>query len=151
MIWRLWGESRKGVSRTVQTLFRTEGNSLQQGFALCKRLFGALARRTRARPQRELNGTRLRARRELQAAFSSDSLFLAVFRLLTGNARVQFFAAFASFRCLLQFSPLLAVFFFSSFRPFLQSFFFLQFSPLLAVFFFCAVSPQFCAICCTCH
>ena len=39
MIWGLWAESPKRVSRTVQTLFRTGGNSLKRGFALCKRLF----------------------------------------------------------------------------------------------------------------
>ena len=35
----LRAESLKRVSRTVQTLFRTGGNSLKQGFAPCKRLF----------------------------------------------------------------------------------------------------------------
>ena len=37
----LRAESPKRVSRTVQTLFRTGGNSLKQGFALCNRLFWA--------------------------------------------------------------------------------------------------------------
>ena len=35
----LRAERPKRVSRTVQTLFRTGGNSLKQGFALCNRLF----------------------------------------------------------------------------------------------------------------
>ena len=36
VIWCLWAESLKRVSRTVQTLRRTGGSSLKQGFALCK-------------------------------------------------------------------------------------------------------------------
>ena len=38
VIWCLWVESPKRVSCTVQTLFRTGGNSLKEGFAPCRRL-----------------------------------------------------------------------------------------------------------------
>ena len=39
VIWGLWAESPKRVSRTVQALFRTGRNIPKHSFALCKRLF----------------------------------------------------------------------------------------------------------------
>ena len=39
VIWSLWAESPKRVSRTVQTLFRTGQNTPKHSFAPCKRLF----------------------------------------------------------------------------------------------------------------
>ena len=39
MIWSLWAESPKRVSRTVQTLFCTLRNTPKHSFAPCKRLF----------------------------------------------------------------------------------------------------------------
>ena len=50
MIWGLWAESPKRVSRTVQTLFRTGGTSLKRGFAPCKRLFSGSHSRGRKTP-----------------------------------------------------------------------------------------------------
>ena len=39
VMWCLWAESPKTVSRTVQTLFNTGGDSPKQCFAPCSRLF----------------------------------------------------------------------------------------------------------------
>ena len=43
MIWGLWAESSKSVSRTVQTLFRTGGNSLKRVSHHARDYFGSLS------------------------------------------------------------------------------------------------------------